>query len=302
MLRRWARAAVVALATAAPVAASASAQTFTPARDELVAARVVTMEAAEAWAAEFLALNPSVASFERVGPGHLAAAGPGGAEVDVYLDTLVDRLSVPGARRALVLAEFEASLYDALAGAAAPAPVPENVMPIVRHRDFLAAVREQAGAPGGEDAPVSRALAGDAVALLAYDTPSSIAVMSKESLGLADLSDAAAFALATRNLARRAEALTWREEGGLRVAVLDGSYESSLLLLDGVWSALEADLGGPVAVAVPARDLLVAGRADRPEDVAALRALIANAAFDPYAVSEEVFVRREGRWEVLATE
>jgi hypothetical protein len=283
---------------------AAHAQTFTPARDELVSARVVTMESAEAWAEEFLALNPNVAAYEIVGPGHVIATSAGGGQIDVYLDNLIDRLSVPSARRGLVLAEYEAGIYDALASAVGqPAPAPENVMPIVRHRDFLAAVLEQAGEVGGEaQAPLHRELAGDAVVVLVYDTASSIAVMSKQSLGLADRTDDEAFALARSNLARRAEGLEWRNEGGLRVAVLDGDYETSLLLLDGLWDDLETALGGPAAVAIPVRGSLVAGRADNPDDVAALRGLIAEAALDPYAVSEDVFVRREGRWDVLAAE
>jgi hypothetical protein len=301
MTRHW----TVALAVACCLAGGAGAQTFTPARDELVSAKVVTMDAAEAWASEFFSSEPNVGAYKIAEPGHVIVTSKAGAQVDVYLDSLVNRLSVRDARRSVVLADFEAKMHTALATAtlaSRPTPLLDNVMPIVRHRDFLKLVLKDAGkgeGAGADDAPVHHDLAGDVAVVLAYDTPKSLAVMTKKSLGLGGKSDEEAFALALGNLARRAAGLTWREDGKLRVAELDGTYESSLLLVDRVWDDLEKALGGAVAVAVPARDELYAGRADDPEVIAALRKRIEDDELDPYQVSGDVFVRKGGMWEIL---
>jgi hypothetical protein len=301
MLLQWRSAAFVAWAMAVAFAASAFAQTFAPARDELLVSRAVTIEAVELWAEEFLSFQPEVESYEAVEPNHLVIKTRAGAEIDFYLDNLLARLSEPGAERGRVLADFEASFFASFTAALPPAPVLDNVMPIVRHRDILAAYLERAEQAGGGAAeqPVHRALAGDLVEILAYDTPTGIGVMSKRSLGLEAMDDAAAFALARANFARMAEALEWIEEDGFRVATLDGNYESSALLLDRVWDELAAEMGGAIAVAAPARDFVVAARADNPEHVDVLRGLAEEAPFNPYGLSSFVFVRSDGRWEVL---
>jgi hypothetical protein len=303
MLRRRASAAGVALTVATALFATgpASAQAFTPARDDLLATRVVDIELVEDWAIEFLALQPQVRAYELVEPGHFVIISASGTELDLYLDELTQRLGEPSAQRSRLLTNFEASFHDAVATVGEePEPDIENVIPIVRHRVFLEMLLAQDGAGAAlGDAPVHRALAGDVVAVLAYSTPSGVSVMSRRSLGLEALDDDAAFALATANLAERAEGLTWVEDGGLRFAVLDGFHESAVLLLEDVWDALEAEIGGPIVVAAPTRALLAVGRADRPEDVAALRALTESYALDPYGVTSQLFVRCERRWEVL---
>lgn len=279
----------------------ALAQTFTPARDELVSTRLVTVEQAEAWVEELLTLNPEIAGFEVPEPGHVVAVTASGATVDLYLDALVDRLSTPAAERSRILAEYEADVLAALADLdRTPEPDQAAILPILRHRDFLAAA---APAPrAGEasfDRPVHRPFAGDLEAFVAYDTPGGIGLMGKLSMGIDNLSDEEAFTLALSNLAARADGLAWDEHDGVRYAALGGKYESSLLLLPHVWDALEAEIGGPPAVAVPTRSIVAAVRADDVEGVARLRALIGEATFDPLAVSEDVFVRRGGGWAVL---
>ncbi len=287
---------VSALAGLLVIGCSSAVPPKTAGRDPLVLSKSAPVETAERWVTEFLASEPGVASFKQVGPGEYAITTERGDELTFYLDNLVARLASAGADRALVFADYEAHLREALAADRAVEPGLGQLMPIVRHKDYLTGVQELAGADEG---PWHRPLAGDAVLMLAFDSPTSIQVAPRGALLDRGLDEDAAFALATENLRRFARDLDWEREGGLRAAVLDGNYESSVLLLDDAIAALEADLGGPVAVAVPLRDLLVAARADRAEDVKILRLLIANAASDPYAVSDQLLVRREGRWEVL---
>jgi hypothetical protein len=254
--------------------------------------QLAELETAEAWAREFLSSEPLIASFEQTGPGEFTATTASGEELRLYLDNLVGRLSSAGASRAEVLADYEAKLRETLATMEeAATPGLESLMPVLRHRDYLANF--------GNVEPPHRVLAGDVIVMLAFDSPASIQILSDETFGDLGMDKEAAFSRATENLRRFARDLDWDREGALRAAVLDGNYESSVILLDEVIDNLEADMGGPVAFAVPLRSLLVVTRADRPRDVAALRELVAVAVQDPYPVSAEVFVRQEGSWEVL---
>jgi uncharacterized protein YtpQ (UPF0354 family) len=291
-----------ALWAAAAACSPALAQTFSPGRDTLLAARSVGVDEAELWAEEFLANHPNVASFERIEPGRIFVVTHGGTEIDIYLDNLIKLMDGPRAEREARLADFEAYSYETLAELdMPPAPTLENLMPIVRPRGFvdgLLAAAAEVGDPTA--APVHVPLAGDLYVVLAFDTPSSIGVTSESALEALGLDGAAALAQARRNFADyAAQTLVWEEEQGLRIAVLDTNYESSLLLLDDVWRELETEMGGPLAVAVPSRGLLVVGRADDPEHMDILEGLAFEAPFNPYPLSARVFVRRGGRWEAL---
>jgi hypothetical protein len=238
-----------------------------------------------------------VLSYEQVAPGEFVINTASGGQVSLYLDNLVGMLAGAGDRRAEVLADYEASLGETLTTMENTAtPGPESLMPVLRHRDYLANFERP---DGTRDEPPYRVLAGDIIVMLAFDSPASIQLASGEAFGDLGLSEEAAFERATENLRSFARDLGWETDGTLRAAILDGNYESSVLLLDEVIDGLEADMGGPLAFAAPLRSLLVVTRADRPKDLDGLRALIDAVGQDPYAVSNEVLVRREGRWEVL---
>jgi uncharacterized protein YtpQ (UPF0354 family) len=278
----------------------ALAQTFTPGRDTLLTSRNVSYEEAEIWAEEFLALQPGVKGFERMGPGHFEVTTQADSTVTIFLDNLVRLMDAPRREREAALADYEANLAGMIEDAdRLEEPVLESLMPVVRLASMTSGYFGADEVAEGAEL-VSRPLTGDLAILLAVNSPTSIAFPTTQTLVELGLSEDAAFDQALANFARFAEILDWVEEGGLRMAVLDSNYESSLILLDDVWTDLEADMGGQIAVAIPARGLLVAARADRSDDVATLRAIAADALLSPYGLSSEVFVRRNGGWEVLA--
>jgi uncharacterized protein YtpQ (UPF0354 family) len=79
----------------------------------------------------------------------------------------------------------------------------------------------------------------------------------------------------------------------------DGSYESSLLLLDDLWSKgdVPAKVDGDVVVAIPARDLLFFTGSSNPAGVARLRELAAKYVKQAsYRLTAALFVYRDGRF------
>ncbi|HBG98008.1 MAG TPA: hypothetical protein DDY29_04535 [Rhodobacteraceae bacterium] len=86
-----------------------------------------------------------------------------------------------------------------------------------------------------------------------------MACLSLERIETAGPSMAEIEQAAINNMAARLSQVVLRGDdlaSDISMLVLDGSYESSLLLVPALWDDVEA-VAGPVAVAIPARDLIV---------------------------------------------
>jgi len=85
-----------------------------------------------------------------------------------------------------------------------------------------------------------------------------------------------------------------REMPGLWAGIAHDGYGTSRLFDPKLWEALEAQAGGPVAVALPTRDWLLAARLDDAQAIARLRTIAARiVAGEPTAVTAAL-VRRDG--------
>ena len=79
-----------------------------------------------------------------------------------------------------------------------------------------------------------------------------------------------------------------------------GTYEASLLLLDEIWIPNAIAVQGDVVVGIPARDLLLVTGSQTPGGVDKLRQVVNATAQDAnYKLTNTLFVRRNGRFEVL---
>jgi uncharacterized protein YtpQ (UPF0354 family) len=78
-----------------------------------------------------------------------------------------------------------------------------------------------------------------------------------------------------------------------------GSYEASLLLVDGLWSSGQIKVDGDIVAAVPARDVLLITGSRNEASVARLRELAIKFATGPYALTSALFVYRGGKFVTL---
>ena len=302
-MRLLARTAVAA-AVAALLGALALAQAPNerPGRDALISASQMTVKNLQGWAMEYLDAVSGVAGRRFSDPLQIVIEMADGGEQRLNLDNVwADLQEVPFAERERVLADYEAGYAEMFSGAFDPAAASAaSLMPIVRHRAYLEEgyghLTDEAGYPAFREIAGA---AGEIVEILAYDSPMTISVAPRDVLAENGIEGEAGFALAAENLARFAADLEWVDDGWARMAVLDGNYESSLLVLPELWDELEADMGGPLVAAAPARDLLVVVRADDPAAIETLRLLAADFVLDNRGVSAQLFARRAGRWEVL---
>ena len=83
-------------------------------------------------------------------------------------------------------------------------------------------------------------------------------------------------------------------EDGIWIANTGGNYEASLLLSNRMWSSGQIKVDGDIVVAVPIKEALFVTGSENKKGIARLRALAAELATGPYALTTALFVYRDG--------
>jgi uncharacterized protein YtpQ (UPF0354 family) len=173
---------------------------------------------------------------------------------------------------------------------------PENVYPVVRPVNSLQAMQTTTGA-NTAGTFVSRPYITGAVLLYAIDTPRAVRFVNANDLEHSGLTVDALDKIALSHVARLAplKIEPMRGAPGLWAALAKDGYGTSRLFDSKFWDTLETQAGGPVAVALPTRDWLLAARLDDPPAIARLRGVAARiAAGEPTGVTSAL-VRRSGQ-------
>ena len=139
-------------------------------------------------------------------------------------------------------------LAVAVSGAAADAPLdPAGLVPIVRARSALPA-----------DAPVRPLFENSPLFIgLALDGQHTRRLVRRIDADMLRMPDPRLFVIARANLAMAASTLRRERLGAVVRLHLDGDLDSSLLVVDALWEAVVADVGGPVVATAPARGALL---------------------------------------------
>lgn len=279
----------------APVTAAEA--PLTPAPDIIEPADLPPLSV-DAVAAQLMPLLRQLPSVRWVGP-HPDVPGAvkiiAAREMQVNLATVTRLANEPGADRAGEIARFAAIIGD-LIRTTDPFADRTLLRVIIRPSAAVDAFEAETAVEGEPNRVLRRPFAVGLDEVVVAESPTSIVFMPVGRLQDMELGAAQAFDIARENTAGLAARATWSEENGLRVATLDGSFETSLLAVDRLWDALAADMGGPLAVAAPRRDRLVIGRADRSRDMARLRALLAAETSPETALAPTLLIRQGGAW------
>lgn len=214
----------------------------------------------------------------------------------VNLEQVHARLNVPGADRDEEYGRFMGALQNTLA---ANDPFkPEAFRTILRPTAAIDEFEVITGVNGVRNVVVRREILPGIEEVVVAEQRTSIAFLPAARLQDLGLDAEAAFALGRANLVDVARTATWAEEDGIRIATIDGVFEPSLMVVDPLWDQLAADMGGPVAVAVPVRGRILVARADQPDMLARLKARAAAEATGDLAISPQVFLRTADGWVV----
>jgi uncharacterized protein YtpQ (UPF0354 family) len=171
-----------------------------------------------------------------------------------------------------------------------------NIYPVVRPTNTLQAMQATIGAEAARMF-VSRPFISGAVLVYAIDAPRAIRFVNASDLEHSGLTLDALDKIALSHVSRLAPLTFSQMNGapGLWAGIASDGYGTSRLFDPKFWDTLEAQAGGPVAVALPTRDWLLAARLDNPQAIAKLRTVAARiVAGEPTAVTSAL-VRRDGQ-------
>jgi len=175
-----------------------------------------------------------------------------------------------------------------------------QIVPVIKDRQWLsqaqAAVKARGVAPPQY---VAEPFNDELVVFYVEDTPKNIRYLIPKQLEEGGVARTELRTLAIQNLKRLLPRI--EVHGGPLVSMITagGSYESSLLLFDDLWSKgdVPARVDGDVVVALPARDLLFFTGSRNSAGVARLRELAAKYVKQAsYTLTDALFVYRSGRF------
>lgn len=216
------------------------------------------------------------------------------SEVSVRLDTLQARVNLPDANPEAEYSRFENNVRNLLERQD-PFKL-EQLRVVIRTTEAINTFEEQTAALGQRNLVVRRPFSEGLEEVLVGDTPTTIALMPVGRLSDLQLGATQAFDRARANTLKELTGVKWTVNDGLLEADPDQPYATSLLALDQVWTTIQKQLGGPLAVAVPTRDTLVVGRADRARDMTRLATIAASGAGNTGSLSGRVLVRQGAIW------
>lgn len=180
-----------------------------------------------------------------------------------------------------------------------PAPPPAIVVPRIKHTNFLDYI---ATIPGmtDESRPLVEPLAGDLLLTYALDVGEGYLSITPATLRERGLEAASLRAQAEANGLAAMRALQVRTHGVLHELTAPDNMAACSLLYPDLWQQIEREVGGPVAVAVPHRDVVLYARADA-AGLAALAEVVATVDFDDtHALSALLFRPTPDGWQEVA--
>lgn len=191
---------------------------------------------------------------------------------------------------------FATSITSAITETGDVAPTGSNVFPVVRSAGLMRSMSEAAhGDP--EKSLVSQAFTADSVVLYAIDTPNAMRFASAQDLKKQGISAERLQAMAVANIGRLApvKVNAMPDSNGLVAMIAQDGYATSRLFGPEFIKELEQAAGGPVVVAVPTRDWILAVKADDTAAVHKLRDVAARIVRgEPYSVTADL-VRWDGK-------
>lgn len=190
-------------------------------------------------------------------------------------------------------------------GVQRPAPLDASrVVPVIKGPGFLDIFIERGGSDGeAAQLPAYDQYNDNLIILYAEDEPLSVRYLYDQELTESGISRDSRLPLAVRNLRALLPNLETYSSGGIVGIGADGTYESSLLLFDELWTGdglqrFGLRLAGEPVVAVPTRNLLLVVDSRDSAGVELLRQLATQMfAAEPYPVSNQVFLYRNGRFQ-----
>lgn len=237
----------------------------------LIAASIITFSAVQAADYTFddaasvvttaMTASENVKSVTRTAEDALSVEFENGTETSVYLGNLTATLNADPDNETETVAQFVSVLFRT--GGYNPETTPDQLRkqlrPIVRHSDYVDAMKETAkNAMGGNLTFLMRPIAADYWLIVAIDNDDSIQVIPRGELEALALTDDEIFDQSLTNFSETLLPLLQREQtNGAHMLLLDGNYEASLIAVGNYWDGEAERLGDSIVMVAPARDVVL---------------------------------------------
>lgn len=252
-----------------------------------------------------------VAELQRAAPGlgvritgelELRVAAGEGDGSQVFLANAYDAYLRQPAQLGAIFDNYARALaqLDAVCGE----PVdPERIVPVIKdrawRRETLARLGAHPAYRAGQE-QVFEDYNDELVIFYAEDLPHGIRYLTAEGIQRWRLGRESLRPLAVRNLRALLPTVQVLGADGLFLVAAGGNYEASLLLFEPLWRERKMEVRGDYVVAVPARDTLLVTGDDDGEGLRRVRDAVARVYPQaPYRLSNRLFVRRAGKFELL---
>lgn len=171
-----------------------------------------------------------------------------------------------------------------------------TLVPRIKHRHFLAALRER-GIPA-DQMPATEPLVADLLVTYAFDLPAMFRMASIADLDRLALRPSEARALAIANLRRQVPKIGTVGGSPLLRVVTGNDLEACTLLVDSFWDDAATKVPGALVVAVPSRDVVFFCGSATPDGLAKLRERAGQVhRQEPvHGLGDQFLTRRDGAW------
>ncbi len=179
----------------------------------------------------------------------------------------------------------------------------ERIVPVIKDHAWLEESRLAMAARGQGEFPVPVHEDYNPELLICYaeDSPRGIRYLQDADLEEAGIPREGLRELAIANLKQLLPQVKCQGVEGVYMMVADGTYETSLILFDEIWTDGKLEVRGEIVITIPCRDLLVVTGSENAEGLATLREIAAETVQNdaPYRLTPELFVYRGGKFEVF---
>lgn len=179
-------------------------------------------------------------------------------------------------------------------------PTAEQIVPRIKHTNFLKTVREMTAKEPGS-LPVTQPLVADLLITYAFDLPLLFQMFTerdRQRLGLS-LDELRAKAIA--NLRKQLPTPQQNGQPPIIMLTVGNNLEACLLLVDELWAQVSSVVPGKVVVSVPTRDIVLFTSSESQDGLRVIREAAAEARQrEPvHGLTESLLVWANGRWSVF---
>ncbi|HEX4342917.1 MAG TPA: DUF1444 family protein [Verrucomicrobiae bacterium] len=183
-----------------------------------------------------------------------------GHDSTVFVDNAYDMYKQNPQSKTDIIKHYVESCQEGFANPPSVTKIdPDRIVPIIKDRSWLADTRAGLLSRGMTN-PIENVYEDfnrELIVLYAEDSPKNIRYFKPQDLDDLHIDRKDLRPLACKNLMRLLPEIKRYGTNGMYMLKADGNYETSLLLIDSIWTNLVKDVKGEIVVGVPTRDLLI---------------------------------------------